>query len=306
MIRKNIYILLLVFTAAVSSGQQAPVSDQYVLNPVLINPAYTGARGVLNIAGLYRRQWVGVEGAPQTIMLTGDTPLPDGKNSIGMYILRDRIGVTRETAVSALYSYRIEAGEGDLYFGLRAGIIATRTKWSDLIVLDNGDEFYLLDSKLFSVPDFSFGTYYYRELYFLGFSIPRLLSYKFDFDKSRYSVRVKPGYYHYLLHGGYSFEIAPDVKFYPSALVTLSPGERIQFDINAHFLLSDKLWVGTSFRTTKAISFLLQLAANNQFKIAYSYYMDFSRLGRFSNGSHEIMLRYEFSRKADVINPLIF
>lgn len=307
MIRKSFYILVLILTTLISQGQQAPVTDQYILNPLLINPAYAGARGNLNIAGLYRRQWVGIEGAPETIMLTSDTPLPDGTNGIGLYITRDKIGVTRETSFSALYSYKIEAGEGNLYFGLRAGLIATRTKWSDLIALDNGDEFYLLDSKTFAVPDFSFGSYYTQETFFLGFSIPRLLSYRFNFDKSKYSVRVKPGYYHYLFHGGFTYEIAPDVKFLPSALLTLSPGERIMLDLNAHFLLSERIWAGASFRTTKATSVLFQVAVNNQLKVAYSYYIDFSTLGRFSNGSHEIMIRYEFARKADnVINPLIF
>lgn len=306
MIRRCFYAVILIFSTAVASGQLAPVTDQYILNPMLINPAYAGARGNLNIAALYRRQWVGIDGAPETIMLTSDTPLPDEKNGVGLFVTRDRIGVTRETSFSALYSYKIEAGDGDLYFGLRGGLIATRTKWSDLVVLDNGDEFYLLDSKTFAVPDFSFGAYYSHETYFFGFSIPRLLSYRFNFDKSRYSVRVKPGYYQYLLHGGSTFDIAPDVKFLPSALLTLSPGEKVMLDLNAHFLLSERLWAGTSFRTTKSVSVLLQLVVNNQLKVAYSYYIDFSRLGRFSKGSHEIMLRYEFTRKADVVNPLIF
>jgi hypothetical protein len=54
------------------------------------------------------------------------------------------------------------------------------------------------------------------------------------------------------------------------------------------------------------VSGLVQFAVNNQIRVAYTYDIDLGRLGRYSNGSHEIMLRYEFRYKVEVINPLSF
>lgn len=289
-----------------AEAQLTPVSDQYILNPILINPAHTGARGALSAALFYRRQWAGIKGAPETFTLVGDMPVSGGKVGLGLSLMSDNVGVTRETSFNSFYSYNTVTSAGNLSFGLKAGLISTNTKWSDLVVLDPGDELYLQDSRVFVVPDFSFGMYITNMRYFAGFSIPRLLGYKFDYERNRYSIRVNPGQYYYLFNAGYSFDIAEEIRFFPSALVSLSPGEKALMDINAHFSFSDRLWAGASYRTNRSISAMFQFAITSQVKAAYSYYLDFSRLGRFSTGSHEIMVRYEFRYRTDAINPLIF
>ena len=148
--------------------------------------------------------------------------------------------------------------------------------------------------------------YYTSGNYFSGFSIPRLLGYKFDFDKNKYSLKINPDQYNYLFHTGYVFNLSQKTRFFPSALIFFSPGEKLFYDINAYFGFSDKLWIGSSYRSNQSVAGLFQFALNNQLKIAYSYYFDFNKLGSYSNGSHEIMLRYEFHYKLNAANPLIF
>lgn len=289
-----------------SLAQIPPVADQYVLNPILINPAATGIRETFSISALYRRQWAGIDGAPETIMLIGDSPVFSGNTGIGLSILRDKVGVTRETSVSGSYSYSIITNGGTLALGLKAGILSTNSSWSDLTVLDPGDEAFLTDSRSFLVPDFGFGTYLMNEKYYAGFSIPRLLGYRFNYDKNKYSLKIDPGEYFYLLQGGYIFDLFTGIKFQPSTLVSFSPGSRTLVDLNAHFIFSEKLWAGVSYRSNNSFSALIQFALNNHLRAAYSNYIDFGKLGRFSNGTHEIMLRFDFMYHADVVNPLIF
>jgi len=289
------------------SAQLTPVNNQYVFNPVTINPAYSGSRGALNIAAFYRRQWVGVTGSPQTMTLASDAPVLGGKLGLGLIITNDEIGVTKETSIKTNYAYRIIMGEGSsLSFGLGAGLITTNTAWSDLVVLDPGDEIYLTDSRVFVVPDFSFGTYYSNQNFFAGLSIPKLLGYEFNYDENKYGLTFEPGDYYYLINTGYLFNLSQKVKLFPSTLVTFSPGEKILYDINAHVVLIDRFWLGASYRNNRAVSALFQYAINNQLKIAYNYDFDLGELGRYSNGSHEIMVRYEFKFNVDVVNPLIF
>jgi type IX secretion system PorP/SprF family membrane protein len=288
------------------SGQQAPVSDQYILNPFTINPAYAGGRGALNFAAFYRRQWVGIEGAPETLTVTADAPVFSGKLGLGLIMVNDKIGVTKETSIKSVYSYKIKTGEGSLALGLGAGILGTNTAWSDLTVVDPGDEYYLIDSKVFVVPDFSFGLYFNYEDFFAGLSLPRMLEYTFDFDKNKYSLKVNPGEYYYLFNTGYVINVNPKTKFFPSGLVSFSPGKETLFDLNAHFSYIDRLWLGASYRSNNSVAGLFQFAVNNQLKIAYSYYFDFNKLGTYSNGTHEVMLRYEFRYQINAVNPLIF
>lgn len=301
---KSLIFLLIPLSLA---GQLSPVTNQYILNPLTINPSYAGNRGGLSVAAFYRKQWVGITGAPQTISLEVDAPVLSSKLGLGLVVVNDKIGVTKSTQFMTDYSFKINIGkEGHLSLGLGAGLMTTNTAWSDLVVLDPGDEYYLIDSKVFVVPDFSFGAYYYVKNYFVGFSIPKLLGYKFDFDKNKYSLKVQPGNYYYVFNTGYMIDLGARTKFFPSTLITYSPGEKLLYDINAHFSLFDKMWIGASYRSNRSVSALLQFAINRQFKVAYSYDFDLGKLGSYSNGSHEVMLRYEFSYRVDVINPLIF
>ncbi len=304
--RRILELLILIVVMPVSlPGQLAPVSDQYILNPLTINPAYAGNRGALNIAAFYRNQWVGISGAPKTMSLAVDGPLLDGKIGLGINISNDRIGVTRENRFNTNYSFKIGMNDRTLSLGLGAGIITTNTAWSDLVVADPEDRNSLVDSRVYVVPDFSFGIYYSNHNYFAGFSVPKLLGNEFNFDKNRYIPEFNPDQYIYLFNTGYVFNLNPRTKFFPSTLVTYSRGEQLQYDISAHFRFINILWVGATYRSTQSITGLLQLAVNNQLRVAYTYNFDFGMLGRYNNGSHEIMLRYEFRYKVDVVNPLM-
>jgi type IX secretion system PorP/SprF family membrane protein len=287
-------------------GQMTPLTNQYILNPLIINPASAGNRGALNIAAFYRRQWVGIPGAPETMTLAMDAPLLDSKLGLGLIFSIDKIGVSKETSFSTNYAYKISMGKGNLSFGLGAGLIITNTAWSDLSVSDPGDEYYLLNSRVFVVPDFKFGVYYYNQNYFAGISIPKLLENNFDFNKNKYTQKFDPGQYYYLFNTGYIFSLSPKLKFSPSTLLTISPREKLLYDVNAHFILFDRIWLGATYRNNRSVAGLLQLAVNNQFRVAYTYDFDFSELRRYSYGSHEIMLRYEFRYKVNVVSPLNF
>jgi len=144
---KSLIFLLIPMSLA---GQLSPVTNQYILNPLTINPSYAGNRGGLSVAAFYRKQWVGITGAPQTISLEVDAPVLSSKLGLGLVVVNDKIGVTKSTQFMTDYSFKINIGEeGHLSLGLGAGLMTTNTAWSDLVVLDPGDEYYLIDSKVF-------------------------------------------------------------------------------------------------------------------------------------------------------------
>jgi type IX secretion system PorP/SprF family membrane protein len=288
------------------SGQLTPVTNQYVLNPLTINPAYAGNRGVLNLVANYRKQWAGIKGAPETVTFSADAPVLDNKVGLGLIIMNDKIGVTNNTYIMSNYAYNIALGDGSLSFGLGAGIITTNTAWSDLVVLDPGDELYLTSSSRFLVPSFSFGTYFTKHNYFLGFSIPEFVGYKFNYDKNKYGLTIDPSQYNFLLYTGYAINFSPKVTFIPSTLLNFSPGQKMLVDLNANLNFNNRFWIGASYRNQRSVGALLQLQVNDQFKIAYTYDFDTGKLGGYSNGTHEIMLRYEFRYKVNVVDPLIF
>ncbi|MFC0181043.1 type IX secretion system membrane protein PorP/SprF [Pseudarcicella hirudinis] len=62
-----------------AKAQQEALYSQYMFNMMAVNPAYAGSRDVLSMTGLFRQQWVGVEGAPTTQSFTIDMPLKKEK-----------------------------------------------------------------------------------------------------------------------------------------------------------------------------------------------------------------------------------
>ena len=115
-----------------------------------------------------------------------------------------------------------------------------------------------------------------------------------------------PGKYNYLLNAGYIYALSAKVKLFPSTLVTISPGEKVLVDLNAYVSLNDRIWAGVSYRNKRSLGALFQIAVNNQLRFAYTYDFDLGTLGHYSNGSHEVMVRYIFHYKVDAISPVNF
>jgi type IX secretion system PorP/SprF family membrane protein len=304
--KKYLSIISLFLGTLSANAQFVPVTDHYVLNPLILNPAFAGHRGSLSVAAFYRSQWTGINGSPVTTTLSIDAPLPNDRLGLGFIVVTDKIGVTKETQYISNYAYKINLNDGTLSFGLAAGLTTTNTKWSDLIALDPGDNYLLIDHRRYAVPNFGFGTYYTYRDFWAGFSIPRFFGYRFNFEKGRYNIVNDPRQYTYMLTSGYLFKLSSGINLHSSTLISYSATENVQFDLNAHLNLKNNLWFGVGYRSKRALTGLFQIQINNQLKAAYSYDFNLANLGRYSGGTHEIMFRYEFTYKVDAVNPLIF
>lgn len=304
---KRIFALIIFSIVSLQAFcQLIPVTDQYLLNPMLINPSYAGGRSALSASLIYRNQWLGMEGAPETGTFSIDAPFLSKRVGVGLIFITEKFGVTREKQIITNYAFRLHLGQGLLSMGLGADIVITNSAWSDLIVNDPGDEQYLVDSRTLVVPDFRFGLYYTYKDYFAGFSIPKLLSYSFDFNKNKYVLNNNINQYNYLLTTGYTFSLSKKVTLSPSALLSYLPSEGFSYHINAQVGYADRFWLGASYRSSKAVAGLFHFKINNQLGVAYAYTYNLSSLGKYNTGSHEIMVRYEFHYKVDAVNPLEF
>ena len=74
-----------------SNAQQDPQFTHYMYNMSVINPGYaTATEDILNIGGLYRTQWVGMEGAPKTASFFAHTPISE-KIELGISFTNDNM-----------------------------------------------------------------------------------------------------------------------------------------------------------------------------------------------------------------------
>jgi type IX secretion system PorP/SprF family membrane protein len=303
---KNIGIGLLILSGFQQTyAQQDPQYTQYMYNTSMINPAYTGSRGVLSVFGLYRTQWVGLDGAPKTANISVSSPIGESGLGIGASFTNDRIGAMDENTFSVDLSYAIDLNhEYKLAFGLKGTANLLNVDYTKLQIYNGTDPTVQnnIDNKF--TPNIGAGLYLYSEKSYLGFSVPNFLTTDRYNDNEITTMRQKM---HYYLMGGYVFEFNPSLKFKPAFLAKAIEGAPLQVDLTANFLIIDKFTVGAAYRWDASISGLVGFQINEGLFIGYTYDAETSKLARYNSGSHEIFLRFDlFNRYTRINTPRFF
>ncbi len=277
-----------------------------------INPAYAGSRDVLSLVGIYRSQWVGLDGAPRTLNFSGHTPVGE-KVGLGLNVTRDEIFIANETYINAAFSYTVDVSSGGkLAFGIQGGAhlldVDSRRANTGAFQSENGDPFadIFIDNK-FS-PQIGVGTYYYTDKFYLGLSVPNFIETE-HFDDSQNSNSSATAKEKINIYGliGYVFDLNEDLKFKPAGLVKVVDGAPLQVDISANFLIKEKITLGAAYRWSAALSGMVGFQLSDQLMIGFAYDRETTELQQYNDGSYEILLRYElFNNKKRLLSPRFF
>jgi type IX secretion system PorP/SprF family membrane protein len=302
-------ILLTIITLGIPLyfyGQMSVLSDQYINNTMIYNPAYAGSQDALSISVLYRNQWVGFEDAPRNYALTLHTPVRNDRIGIGFFAGNCSFSVYRETSFMGDYAYRMEMFGGTLALGLGLGATIKYVNWNDLYAADANDILLTNYPESAFLPDFSIGTYYYTKTFFLGVSLPDLLSHDLNPKTQKYSISPALDNCNYYLEAGYFLNKGHQIKVLPSFLLKYHPGHTPQIDVSAQMFLGERIGLGFGYRNKNTLLGLLQLHLNRQLMISYSYSFDTGKVGQFNNGSHEMVLNYLFNYSSRMTSPRQF
>ena len=299
---------MVIFTClgAAAFGQLQPLIDQPHLSGLVINPAYAGSQEALNAGINSRTQWVGFEGSPSTHILSVHSPLKNKKLNLGVVVLGDRLGSRKETGLLVNYAYRIDFGWAKLSFGLAAGIAHLSTDLDLLQYRDQDDILALSPENRALLPEFSLGSYLYNDRYYLGISMPLFLGHPIRDRTGNYGVGFKASEATYILTGGYLFKLSGHFEALPSLLLKTNPATNTQLDIYTNVIYRERFWFGAGIRTSGSLSGIFQVQINPQLRIGYSYAYELSELSSYQQGTHEIVIRYNFRYLLNVVSPRYF
>ncbi|WP_435625043.1 PorP/SprF family type IX secretion system membrane protein [Flagellimonas sp.] len=314
--KRYFWVILLFLTLSMnnSNAQQDAQYTQYMFNTLSVNPAYAGSRGQLSFAGLYRSQWVGLEGAPETFTINLHSPIRNSRLGYGISIVNDNIGdgVVQETYLDAVLSYTINvARDAKLSFGLKAG--------GNMLSLDfnglrNFDQEVVSQENIdnqFS-PNFGLGIYYHTDTFYAGFSAPNILETEFfdnsggDANSVNFLATERINFYFIT---GYVFDLNGNLKFKPALLTKAVGGAPLQVDISANFLFADRFSFGAAYRWDAAVSALAGFQVTDQIMLGLAYDRETTELGgtQFNDGSFEIFLRLELLKAFQrTVSPRFF
>ncbi|TCN60513.1 type IX secretion system PorP/SprF family membrane protein [Flavobacterium circumlabens] len=281
------------FISAVCSAQQDSQFTQYMYNTIEINPAYAGSRGVLSVFGLYRTQWVGLDGAPETSTFSVNTPLNNSNLGLGVSLVNDKIGPTNENTLSADLSYSIQTSESfKLSFGIKGTANLFNLDASKLTYEDQNDpQFQDLSNKI--TPNVGAGVYWHSDKMYLGLSVPNFLETKRYDDNDTAIFKEKINYY---FMAGYVFDLdrLEYIKFKPAILTKMVEGAPLQVDVSGNFMFNDKFVVGVAYRWSASLSAMAGFQVTKGMYIGYGYDHETTQLRKYNSGSHEIFLRFDF------------
>lgn len=299
-------LLLLCGLSLPLQGQQEERYTQFMHNKLGINPGYAGSSGGISISSLVRNQWLGLDGAPETQLVSFSMPVWNENLGLGANVLRQTIGVTSNYSLETAYSYRIRAPRGYIHLGLQTSMRMIRTDFSRLrgtqpIEQDQAVPVNI-QSKL--VPNFGAGLYYEADNFYFGLSAPRLL--KSNIDLSDDQGVISREVMHLYLMTGFLIRMNDNLSFQPQALFRYVEAAPFDADINLSLLILDRFSAGISYRLGgsrakgpgESIALLLGAQVSEKLLFGISYDATLSELQRYTDGTVEGVLRFMFAGKS--------
>lgn len=306
----KIYIIgLLCLLSLQVAAQQGPQFNQYFFNPLGVNPAYAGSRGTMSAVAIHRSQWVGFEGAPSSESFAIHSPTRSKKMGLGIQVLNDRIGPKNTTSISGIYAYKIRMGAGNLSFGLRASLYNYAFNWDEIEYKD-GTNFGSIErgKETYFTPSFDFGLYYSDQRNYVGLELTHLnegrLGIQADNVNLQFASRQRA---QAIFTAGRAFVFSRSITFKPSILAKVAGNQPAFIDLNASFLLKEKLWLGASYRRGYGAAAIVEYNVTKALRVGYSLDFAFTSLNRQNAGSHEIFIGYDLKLfRSGIISPRYF
>lgn len=303
--KKRFIIYILFLIGVLAYGQQEPQYTQYMYNPSTVNPAYVGSTGNTRIYGLYRTQWVGLEGAPKTANIAMNKPIEGSKLGYGVSVLSDKIGVSDETQIAADLSYTLFfENDSRLAFGLKATGNLLNIDYTKLNQYNPGEQVIQNNITNQFSPNIGAGLYYYNKTTYFGASVPMILNTRKYDDLNNTQINQR---YHLYLMAGKVYDLNYSLKFKPALVSKIVSGAPLQLDISTNFMFNEKFIIGAAYRWSASVSMLAGFQLSHNLYIGYGYDTETTKLSNYNSGSHEIFLQFDLlGKNSKVETPRFF
>ncbi len=307
---KLIIIALLVATSFIAEAQQLPVTNQYIFNPYLYNPARAGESSFANINLSHRNQWVDMPDSPISFLGTFDMGIKESNVGIGGMIFSDEMHLINNYGGMVTYAYHIPFNEEKshrLSVGLSAGVLNQHFDFTNANV-DNEADAALLDRTDNSVNfDMAAGLNYHFKGLNVGFSVPQVFNSKLryretgNYDNVDFNLER-----HYLISASYLLKLGSSKSISIEPILLARKVKGIPFQVDGNILLGykDKVWIGGGYRSVNSASTAaaahgsVAMRIKERVNLAYTYEAVLGSEARADLGNtHEFTVGYRFGGK---------
>jgi len=313
--RKLIYIVLLLASSFAKGQEQLPIYNQYLFGSYfLINPAVAGIDNVWKVQMTHRQQWVGMEDAPNTQSITGEGQLFNNFK-VGGYIFMDKNGYHKQNGFQFAVSYTIKLdNERSSLRRLSLGLAYSgANKFIDKTDLANiNDPVFIVGDYNFFNHNASFGAFMMWDGFYAGLAGSHLLSGGYEKSNINYENSFFPRNYNAI--AGWKIKKTREFYIEPSVMLRVIENYDNHLDLNTklHYIPTSTrrnkmgYWIGGSYRISvkkfpiESVSFAAFMGGTYEdFYYGYSYEVMIDKFQGYHTGSHQLMIGYTLSLKAD-------
>ena len=298
---KRFILIFWVSISMISYAQQMPQTTVYGYNMYAVNPAYAGINSCTHLAISHLNQWVKVDGAPATSMITVNTSLGN-RFGLGGQLLIDKIGMLQQFSGMGTLSYGMKFGEHRIRAGLSVGYNQYRLNPSSAIVFDPIDPIVIGGNQAAGALNTDLGLVYQFQNLELAAATKQLIhSYSnFGYTNSQgYGLRR-----HFTGYAAYNINIASNWSLKPSVFLK-GINHVLQADINTSATYKNFLNVGIGLRTQVGLIGRIGITVKDKFMFGYAYEAPMANMASYSSGSHELIMTMQFCKqKKEKINTV--
>jgi type IX secretion system PorP/SprF family membrane protein len=288
-------LLAVLFSFNTAFAQQHFGYGQYMHNMGPFNPSwYLSDASEGSVNAIVRKQWVGMDGAPSTMVLNGHLPFHSMNAATGMHLAYDSFGPEKLFNLVSFFAKSVRLSENETYLSayLSAGISRYEALYSSM----DGSDPHFRDDILETSGILGLGIMYYRpERFFLGFSVPQFSFRELGIGSKRADYHFNTPFY---FMAGYLADLGDSFKLKPVVMGTEVKGLPTALDVSATLYIQDALGLGLSYGTSKEMGAQLSFIASSNLQLGYSYQFGTESYGisNKGNNTHEIGLGYRFGK----------
>ena len=276
------------FSLDLKAQWDAQVS-QYWKVKTFFNPAFGAEKDSIQATLLHRQQWVGVDNAPKTFIVSADMPVNfmGRKHGVGILAMSESIGLFKNTSIGAQYVYKKRWKKNILNVGVQLGFTSIGFDASQIDKAGQEDIEDIGATDQTKVFDGNIGIAWVAPKYYIGISSTHITQPNFEIgdDITTYIARA------YYFTAGYNMRLGKSsYELQPSVLIK-ADNTVVQYDATARLVYKRMFNGGVSWRKDDGWVFLLGI---NIFGIdaGYAYDLSTSEITVKSKGSHEFFVRY--------------
>lgn len=292
--KRHTVFLLLLLQVFLANGQHEPIFSQYMFNMQAVNPAYAGIWDRTGFTALVRKQWIGVENAPLTQMLSLYSPVKNQYAGLGLNIVSDRFAKEERLGIFLDYAYELRISQKtSLRLGMKTGFMNYKNLLSQYQTSPDMqyDPAFQFDVEIKFMPNVGIGAFLYSDNYYLGFAMPRMIENDFGENRNNYSTLFEQRFFYTM--AGYVLALNDVLKCKPTAMLSVNPWKTFNYELSVNFLIHEKLWMGAVYRSKDAVCFVSQWLINSNLRIGYAMDITITDISRQQYGTYEFMLSYD-------------